>query len=424
MKEESTAYNISQPVPLREKPGTKQLEKAFRQLIRRHESLRTSFEITAGEIVQRVHDPEDIPFKIEYDDTAGKERPGIHHSSFFIHHFIRAFDLSKAPLLRVGVAETASGKYLLLVDMHHIISDGVSHNILARDFAALYIGTGDGEDLPPLKLQYKDYAEWQTKYTASDAFKQQENHWLKTLQGELPLLTLPLDFDRPKRQSFDGHVIPFTLSEEVTARLNQLAKEQDVTPNILLFAIYSLLISKYSDQDDMIIGSLTAGRNHGDLERIIGMFANFLPIRITIEPGVTFIEFLRAVKQSLLRAYENQDYPFEKLIDLLKVPVHLSRNPLFDTMMIFHNQPVLDRSRLGSIVDFDSDADEDLLTGWASGTSTLDLKLDAAPGPPGELHCNLQYDTALFEEETIRNFSRHFCRLIDKIFENPQEIVA
>jgi len=278
--------------------------------------------------------------------------------------------------------------------------------------------------LPPLRLQYKDYAEWQTKYTASDAFKQQENHWLKTLQGELPLLTMPLDFERPKRQSFDGRVIPFTLSEEVTARLNRLAKEQDVTPNILLFAIYSLLISKYSDQDDMIIGSLTAGRNHGDLESIIGMFANFLPIRITIEPGVTFIEFLRAVKQSLLRAYENQDYPFEKLIDLLKVPVHLSRNPLFDTMMIFHNQPVLDRSRLGSIVDFDSDADEDLLTGWASGTSTLDLKLDAAPGPSGELHCNLQYDTALFEEETIRNFSRHFCRLIDKIFENPQEIIA
>jgi len=424
MKVESTAYNISQPVPLREKPETKQLEKAFRQLIRRHESLRTSFEIIAGEIVQRVHDPEDIPFEIEYDDTASEERPGIHHSSFFIHHFIRAFDLSKAPLLRVGVARAASGKYLLLVDMHHIISDGVSHNILARDFAALYIGTENSVELPPLRLQYKDYAEWQTKHTASDAYKQQENHWSKTLQGELPILTMPLDFKRPERQSFDGHVIPFTLSREVMARLNHLVKEQDVTLNILLFAIYSLLISKYSDQDDIIIGSLTAGRNHGDLERIIGMFANFLPIRITIEPGVTFIEFLQAVKQTLLRAYENQDYPFEKLIDLLKVPVHLSRNPLFDTMMIFHNQPVLDRSQLGSIADFDSDTSEALLNGWASGTSTLDLKLDAVPGPSGELYCILQYDTTLFKEETIRNFSRHFCRLIDKIFENPQEIIA
>jgi hypothetical protein len=399
---------------LKEKPGTKRLEETFMKLIRRHESLRTSFEIIDGEIVQQVHEPKDITFEIEYYDSA----PGAQEN------FSRPFDLARAPLLRVGVAEAAEGKYILLVDMHHIISDGVSHNLLAGDFTALYIGIEDREELPPLRLQYKDYAQWQNEFFASDAFKKQENYWLETLQGELPVLNMPLDFERPGRQSFDGHIIPFTLSREVTARLNELAKEQEVTLNILLFSVYSLLISKYSDQDDIIIGSLTAGRNHADLEIIIGMFANFLPIRIKIEPGATFIEFLQSTKQTLLKAYENQDYPFEKLIDLLKVPVNLSRNPLFDTMMIFHNQPPPDRSQLEPIVDFDTDPSEDPLYRWAGSTSTLDLKLDAAPGPSGELDCYLEYDTALFEEETIRNFSRHFCLLIDKISENPREIIA
>ncbi len=437
MKLESIAYNIPQLVPLKEEPRLEQLEDAFMKLIGRHESLRTSFQVVEGEIVQRVH--ERVKFEIEILKTKVFGSPknlalreGFSRKDFWpleaiIKSFHRPFDLSVAPLLRTAVIKAAEGKYLLLVDMHHIISDGVSHNILATDFATFYLDERQELlELPPLRLQYKDYAVWQAEFFTSEAFNQQENYWLQALQGRLPILTMPFDFKRPERQSFEGRIVSFTLSTEVTTRINELALKHDVTLNILLFSLYSLLISKYSEQDDIIIGSLSAGRNHADLQTIIGMFANFLPIRIKIKSGVTFDEFLQSTAQALLNAYENQDYPFEKLIDRLKVPVNLSRNPLFDTMMIFHNQQPLERRRLESIVDFDGDGDtsHDPLYRSVDRVSTLDLKLDAEPGPAGELNCYLQYDTALFAEETVRDFARHFRLLVDKILENPLEKIV
>jgi len=353
MDDTGIGYNMPFIVPLEQNITLKRLEQVFRQLIVRHENLRTSLHMIEGEPVQRIHD--NVAFEIDYYDLAAKaggicslkeaknleevefkvgERENIHHSSFIDHHFVRAFDLSKAPLLRVGLIKVEEKHFILTIDMHHIITDGTSQDILTKEFNALLAG----EKLSCLRLQYKDYSQWQNSEGQKDLIKQQELYWIKEFSDELPTLHLPTDYARPAMQSFEGNLTQFNLNAEETRILKNIAEENNVTLYMVLLAVFNILFSKLSGQEDIIIGMPVAARRHADLQFIVGMMVNTLAVRNFPSPGKTIKQFLEEVRQRTLRAYENQEYQFEDLVDKVSVRRDTSRNPIFDVMFNLLNQ--------------------------------------------------------------------------------------
>lgn len=250
LEDGGTGYNMPAVLELEGKLNPERMERAFKELIKRHESLRTSFEQDAGgDPVQRIHD--EVPFTLQ--TTVLGERTEQEAAAAFI----KPFDLSQAPLFRAQIVKISDERHLLLVDMHHIISDGVSVNILIREFGELY----NNRNLPALRIQYKDYAVWREGFKTGDAYKTQEAYWLKQLEGELPVLDLPADHARPPVRSFAGDKVSFTLDQEVASGLHKLARENGSTLYMVLLAAYTAFLSRLSGQEDIIVGSpIAAGR--------------------------------------------------------------------------------------------------------------------------------------------------------------------
>ena len=319
---QSIGYNIPMAAVMGVKPDRKRLENVFRQLIQRHESLRTSFHMVDGEPVQEIHDR--LEFEIEHHTTEG---------DIAIQRFVRPFDLSQAPLLRVGIINARDNRPILIIDMHHIISDGTSMTLFIHELLLLY----SGNPLAPLSIQYKDYAQWQNQEKKKEAVRQQEAYWLKEISGELPVLEIPLDFPRPAVRSFTGAELRFKLDREETAALKKMALSGDVTLFMLLLAITNVLLMRLTGQEDILVGTPIAGRRHSDLQKIIGMFLNTLVMRNRPSVNKTFAVFLKEVKTKTSEAFENQDYPFEELVDQAAVNRDTARNPLFDVLFTLQN---------------------------------------------------------------------------------------
>jgi tyrocidine synthetase-3 len=390
----NTAYNIPEALVLEGNVERERLENTFIQLIARHESLRTSFEMLAEEPVQKIH--RDVDFEIEYYPAAPDPLP-------LISQFIRPFDLFRAPLIRVGLVEIEKEKYLLLMDMHHIISDAISRDIFIRDFTALY----PGSELSSLKVTYKDYSGWQNR--EKESVKQQEDFWIGEFAGEIPVLELPTDYARPTVQGFEGGRLSFYLEEKETRALTQLALKQEATLYMILMALYNILLSRLSGREDIVVGSPIAGRRHADLEQIIGMFVNTLPLRNYPSAQHRFSEFLKNVGERTLMALENQDYPFEDLVDNVAVKRDISRNPLFDVVFVMQNEQVPE-IRLPGLT----------LTplAYEGDTSKFDITFIAFETGK-ELGFLFEYDSKLFKEDSIRRFSNYFKKIVSDILEHP-----
>ncbi|MCP4216715.1 MAG: non-ribosomal peptide synthetase, partial [bacterium] len=233
MQETGTGYNIPAVLLMEGTPDKEKLEDTFRQLILRHDSLRTSFHIAGKEPVQKIE--QNVSFHVHHYEPF-QTPPAEGDIKEIIARFIRPFDLSQAPLLRVGVLSVEEGKQLLMIDMHHIISDGVSMVILAEEFAGLY----DGAALPPLNLQYKDYAWWEKNRNGEDVFKRRETFWLKELAGQLPELQLPVDFPGPEKKFFEGHELSFEVDSQKTRQLQDLAGRESMTLYIVMLAVFNV----------------------------------------------------------------------------------------------------------------------------------------------------------------------------------------
>ena len=396
-------YNLPNIWLLEEEISEKRLAEATAKLLARHESLRTAFETIAGGTVQRIYDEAQI--EIGHDEIEDKTE-----LEKIIRDFVKPFDLTHIPLLRISLVNVNGShrsrkQRILLFDMHHIISDGISQGILAREFMQLYAG----KELPPLQLQYRDYSEWQHRLTAQDSFKPQENFWLQQFAGEIPLVNLPYDYPRPTVQSFEGSVFMFTLEEAKTKALNEIARTRGVTLFMILLAAYNVLLLKLSRQEDIVVGSPVAGRRHTDLEQVIGMFVNMLALRNNLPEEKTFANFLEEVKQNTLAAFDNQDYPFEDLVEKVDVTRDLSRNPLFDIGFILQNM-------------------YDTLTGistplkpldYQGRVSRFDLSLIVTENA-GKLDFIFEYCTRLFKENTIVRFTKYLKKIISTIIKNPQ----
>jgi amino acid adenylation domain-containing protein len=390
---DSINYNLFKIIVSRGSLDRDRLESTFRKLIKRHEALRTSFHMIDQQLIQVVHDAAEVDFKIEYYDISKDEAlDGI------IKAFIRSFDLSRLPLLRAAIIK--SGRYgdILVVDMHHIISDGVSHRVLARDFAALYEYRG----LPELKLHYKDYAEWQQRRMGQNTGSKDEEYWLDQLKGTLPPLELPLDYPRPGVKSTAGSRLTIQLAPGGAARLETFALERGVTLFMLLLGAFYVLLHKLTGQEDIIVGTPVASRRHADLEKIIGLFINTLALRNFPSAEKTFDEFLAEIKERSLGAFNHEGYPFETLVDKVAPRQDFARHHIFDAMFSFHNHE--GGSGTGGIA-----------TGIV--IAHFDLTLDVIKTNE-DIIFSFEYCTKLFKEETIKTFARFFKEIVLSVLEN------
>lgn len=391
-------YNMSSALRIKGKIDIERLQAAIDQLIERHETLRTSFQTINGELVQWVDDH--VDFTVSYEEATEEEGKEI------VRDFIKPFDLKQAPLLRAGLVKLKKDSYILMFDMHHIISDGVSIEILLREFRALY----EGKELKPLQLQYRDYAVWQSQMYGNGSLKQQESFWLETLGGEIPVLNMPTDFKRPAVQSFEGGRIRFHLCSEIAGKLNEIAKENGATMYMVLLAAYNTLLYRYTGQEDIIVGSPIAGRPHADLQNIIGMFVNTLAMRNYPQGEKNYKEFLAEVREMALGAYENQDYPFEEIVEKLGLKGDMSRNALFDTMFALQNMEngIFELSGMKT-------------TPYGSGfpISKFDITLIANETKEG-ISFELEYGIKLYKKETMKALSKHFVNILKEVAENPE----
>jgi len=407
----SIVYNMTGLMRLEGAVETGKLEAAFQKIIARHESLRTSFHMKNEEPVQRIHDKENINFRLTRDKLKANEKLPVKK---MIENFIRPFDLSRAPLLRVVLIEEKDREYILVVDMHHITADGVSIDLLTKEFAALY----SGETLPAPRIQYKDFSEWQGSKTQQDKLKQQGDFWLKEFQDEIPGLHLPIDYPRPAVQSFEGSGIFFHIDPAQTRALHLLALKERTTLFMVLLSGLTRLLSKICNQEDIIIGTPVAGRRHPDLEHIMGMFVNTLPLRNFPCGEKTLKEFLGEVKERTLRALSHQDYPYADLVEKLVKERDASRNPLFD--VLFVQQETVNPAGGKEVKANGGNSFKITPYPYETYTTKFDLCLVAVE-KENELHFKFEYGIKLFKKETILRFTHYFQGLISTL---PGQLTA
>ncbi|NIM15606.1 MAG: amino acid adenylation domain-containing protein, partial [Candidatus Aminicenantes bacterium] len=393
----SVYYNMPHVIEMQETVNKETLETAFKKLIARHESLRTSFETVNEKPVQKIH--KTVDFSVDYYEVAEDE---IEH---IITNFTRPFDLSKAPVLRVNLLDTGNSRRVLLIDMHHIITDGMSQAILRKEFTVFYSEQVD--ELPPLKLQYKDYSGWLNSSEQKELRKKQETYWLKEFayDDELPVLNLPTDYPRPLLQSFEGNWVLFALSAREIGILKDIAKENDVTFYMMLLAVFSVLFSKLCGQEDIVFGTPVAARRHADLQHMIGMMVNTLPMRNYPSGDKSFKEFLKEVKQRTLDAYENQEYPFEEMVDHIAVNRDTSRNPLFDVLL-----NLLNREESPEELP-DMNIREQPPYRHEKRTSRFDMSFTGVD-LGRRIYFNLEYSTRLFTAGTIERLIQYLKNII------------
>ncbi|UCH97764.1 MAG: AMP-binding protein, partial [Candidatus Aminicenantes bacterium] len=437
---QSTSYNMPLVLPLGKDIHMDRIESAIRKLIARHESLRTSFIMVGNAPVQKVHD--DLEFEMEYfdlateftEDTEGtrglaslpKElaAPNPQLAAGPVKNFIRPFDLSCAPLVRSGMIKLPDNNHIWLVDMHHIIADGTSHTILTEDFISLY----RGEELKPLRLQYKDFSQWQNHLFASGEVKAQEDYWLNLFPdaAEIPRLNLWTDHKRPEVFTFAGDRYEFILDREHSREFNALGVKNGGTLFMNMLAALNTLFYKYTGQTDIIIGTGIAGRPHTDLQHIIGMFVNTLAMRNYPEGEKPYETFLKEVINNGIKAFENQDVQFEELVDKLELERDPSRNPLFDIGLVVQNFRKIgegkDSSSIGENpgqVEVLPLADENLPdVQYRNLTTKVDMTFFIYERGE-DLHVSIEYYTGVFCEETVRRLALHLKNVIKAVIQSP-----
>ncbi|MFB9325645.1 AMP-binding protein, partial [Paenibacillus aurantiacus] len=394
-----TSYNIPAAFAIEGPFRTEDAERAFRQLIDRHDALRISFHAVEGETVQRLSDVP-ISFHIEIIAADETELSGL------IRGFVRPFDLTASPLFRVAVIAVAEDRHLLLIDVHHVACDGISMQVLIEEFARLYAG----EPLAPLGASYLDYAAWEREAAMSGSFDRDRDYWQQRMSS-LPSWRMPADFTRPAKRDFVGAAVTFALPEEPVVRIQRLAEAQGVSVYAAYLAVYILLLHRYGAGEDIVIGALFSGRDHSEVRRTVGMFNRFLPIRASLAEGEAFEKLLLQVNETLMDAFEHPHYPFGD-VSSLSLPGDRPNSALYDTMLILHNQSEGTSSFATSGARFSR---LDIRT----ETSKLDFKLDLFPAAGGGMEAVLEYSTCLFKPETMQRLAERFVLLLEAVVAEP-----
>ncbi len=386
------------------------LLKSFNTIIERHESLRTSFFEEDGQPVQTVQEGVlmDLPF-IKLDKIPFEVRKS--QAMVLAKEEISCpFNLKKAPLIRGKLFQLDTDEYILILVAHHIVFDGWSFKVLLKELEILYNSYLQNEQyvLPELKITYTDYAYWQIDRYKESTIQKQLDYWKEKLCGKLPVLELPFSKQRPTVQTYNGSNFRFSLSRELYEKLKSAAEQEGATLYMILLAAFKFLLFKYTGQEDIIIGSPVANRNRSELEPMIGFFTNNLIIRTAFSENNSFRELLRNVRNVTLEAYSNQDVPFEKIVEELKLERDMSRNPLFQVFFNLQDTPVTEARLSGMSIS----------SVYLEGeTSRFDLSVDINHNGSG-LEVNFEFNTDLFDADTIERVAAHYTNVLEKLTAN------
>lgn len=390
---ENITYNIPEIIKIKGELNIQQLEKSINQLIQRHESLRTCFLIRNGEPIQKIE--QSLKISLECMDIYEQDIQDI------FQDFIKPFDLSKAPLMRVKIARCGPKESYLMMDIHHIVCDGISMNVLKKDLSDLYAA----KKLVPLNVQFKDYVAWQEERELTE----QELYWQREFSKELPILDFKADFPRNKQGSSNGAEIKICLTEKYKDRIKNLSKKNGVTDYVILLSSFMLLLHYYSRQNKIVIGTPIAGRLHSEAQKMVGMFVNTLAIKGELEPTESFGNLIEKIKEKCLKAFENQEYPFDELVGKVSSERHALRNPIFNVMFVLQN---IDNTRL----NLKNCTTEPI--NFESNVAKFDFTLIITEFDKG-YDLTWEYSTDLFNRETIHMMSNHFSELLKDVLENP-----
>ena len=399
MDKYSLAYNMPQFVKLEGRIDRDKFNATFSKLISRHASLRTVFTMVDNMPFQEVK--EEIDFEMEWHI---RKNPG-----HLLESFIKPFDLNNGPLLRAMLVSVSEIEHILAVDMHHIITDGLSNSILIADFMKLYVGAV-ADNLP---LTYADYAEWQQQQQQQQTMLQQKQFWLAEYAEEINHLFLPSNKQRPAVRSHEGSTLSFCIGQQETAALQRLVAEEGTTMYTVLLSVFSLMLAKLGTTEDVVIGTPVSGRAHADLEGIIGMFANTLPVRTLPVGNKSYRAFLKELQSKTIQCFEYQGYQYEELIRDLKISRDTSRNPLFDVLFVYENFegevlhiPGMTISAYNSTHDI----------------AKFDLTLSVM-NKDTEILLNMNYSTAVFSSEDIERFIGYFKRIVTSVVGNKDIVL-
>src|SRR5215213_4226069 len=417
LQPDSSAYNMPAALRLTGPLKVDALERCLDEVVRRHEVLRTTFTLGPDRQPVQVVAPES-GHSLRVEDLsalpeAGREPEAVRLAT---DEAQRPFDLARGPLLRTRLLRLSAEDHVLLLTMHHIVSDGWSMGVLVREVGAIYSAYARGLESPlaELPIQYADFAVWQREWLRGAALEEQLAYWRAQLGGELPVLQLPTDHARPPVQSYRGGQVPFALGKDLSERLKHLAHGEGATLFMLMLAAFQVLLRRHTGQEDILVGSPIANRNHAETEPLIGFFVNTLVLRTNLGGNPTFRELLRRVQQMALGAYAHQDLPFEKLVEELHPDRDLSRNPLVQVILALQNAPMGDLELEGLSArpqEFESDVVK------------FDLELHVYDLPDG-LAGLLAYNASLFERETVSRLIEHFTTLLEGIAADPDRRIG
>ncbi len=407
-------YNISAAIRLTGHLNITALEQTFNEIVRRHEVLRTTFEMTQGQLNQVIVEEASVSLPIvdlRYLPASEREAAARQQAIASSQH---SFNLGADLLLRLTLFQIDAFDYILLLNLHHIIADGWSIGILVREIGTLYaaFNAGKPSPLPLLPIQYADFAHWQRSLLQGEVLESQLSYWRSQL-ADLPILNLPTDHSRPAQPSYRGATQNFELSTSLTATLEELSQE-GVTLFMILLAAFQTLLYRYTGQEDIAVGSPIANRNRAEIEPLIGFFVNSLVLRTDLSGNPTFRELLKRVREVTLGAIAHQDLPFEKLVQELHPLRETSRHPLFCVAIALQNTPITALELPGlALSQFEFD----------NGTSRLDLEFHLWRSPNG-LKGQVIYSTDLFDHSTITRMLGHFQTLLEGIVINPDQRLA
>ena len=412
------AYNIFMRFMLRGSLNVELLDQAFKAVIDRHESLRTVFKIVEGEPRQVIVPSKDQLFELGYADL--REHLAVENEIAQATNSLAyyKFNLEEGPLLQVQLLHVQAAEYMLLFTTHHIISDEWSMQVFVKEVLSYYNAYINDESisLNPLRIQYKDYAAWQLSQLSGDAMNKHHQYWMKQFEGTLPVLNIPTDHPRPQLQTFNGDELFFEFPKDISLQFKELSKAQDFTLFMGLLAMLKTLLFHYSGQNDIIVGTPVAGRDHADLEDQIGYYLNTLAIRNKVDNQASYLSLAKQVKATTLTAFEHQLYPFNVLVENLNLVKDLSRSPLFDVVMIFQNvEKHKDEELEMNGIEFEPIYDQMKI-------SKSDLRFQF--GDMG--HClggSIEYNTDLFTRARVEQMVEHLTKLMTLIVTNPEQAI-
>ncbi|WP_299315823.1 non-ribosomal peptide synthetase [uncultured Aquimarina sp.] len=422
--EGSVAYNIPGVYQLKGNVNVHVLREAFKLLIDRHESLRTCFRSNdQGETRQYILPSSKIKITIPVDDLSHIITKDQDQKIEFIldQNNNHLFDLNKAPLITLRLIRLAPDNQLLVFNMHHIISDGWSIEVMSSEFMLIYIALLEGVDhtLLELPIQYKDYSEWVTGKEQQSKLEISKTYWLDKFNGEIPVLELPACKARPKIKTYNGNSVSHCFSKNWTSELQLFSERKETSVFVLLMAGINGLFSRYTNTKDIILGTPVAGRNHADLENQIGLYLNTLAIRTNFESSTSFDDLLDIQNTTLLNAYSHQNYPFDSLVDQLGIQRDIGRSPLFDIIVVLQNQQNLLLSK--SITKDDLDIKP--YTRNYRKSSQFDLSFIFSE-EGGQLSLHLEYNTDIYEIAFIEKMVMHLENFIENCIRHSSESIA